>query len=94
MLSSLTFFTTKIKNKNMENILKQHKRQRSRVSVSNLERLLKEFELAYNLGPVLTQKQKTSLKRQFLQLLDPLPSMTEFPKEFSFKIESLLNLKA
>jgi sorbitol-specific phosphotransferase system component IIC len=78
----------------MENIVKQHKRRRSYKIITCLDLLFKEFELAYNLGPVIPDKQKTSFKRQFLTLLDPLPSFVELPQEFSFKIESLLPVEA
>jgi hypothetical protein len=68
------------------------KRKKSSV-ISNLELIMKEFELAYNLSPGITVAMKKELKKEFLRILGPITKTVLRSRKFSFDLEKLVALQ-
>jgi len=61
--------------------------------IHNLELLIREFELAYNLSPGITVAMKKELKKEFLRILGPVSETVIRSRKFSFDLENLLALQ-
>ena len=77
--------TTHTKTKRIPN----SKRKSSSV-IHNLELIIKEFELAYNLSPGISSTMKKELKKEFLRILGPFNQTVIKSRKFSFDLEKLL----